>query len=56
MVSGSASLLMGSFLASMTSIIFRLVRMPSPVLAYWLKMMWPLCSPPMRQPFLAMYS
>ena len=25
--------------------------MPSPVLAYLEKMMWPLCSPPMRQPF-----
>ena len=50
------SSLIGFFLASMTSIIFRLVRMPSPVLAYLEKMMWPLCSPPMRQPFLAMYS
>ena len=37
-------------------IIFRLVRMPSPVLAYLEKMMWPLCSPPIRQPFLAIYS
>ena len=39
-----------------TTIIFRLVRIPSPVLAYLLKMMCPLCSPPIRQPFFAIYS
>ena len=38
-VRGSASLLIGIFFASMTSIIFRLVRIPSPVLAYLEKMM-----------------
>ena len=37
-LSGAASSLIGFFFASMTSIIFRLVRMPSPVLAYLEKM------------------
>ena len=41
---------------SITSIIFSEVRMPSPVLAYLEKMMWPLCSPPMRAPLCCIYS
>ena len=52
----SHSWLMVIFFAIMTSIIFREVRMPSPVEAYLEKMMWPDCSPPKRQPFIIIYS
>lgn len=56
MVSPSVNLLKGSFRSSITSISFRLVRMPSPVVACLEKMIWPDCSPPRAQPFLLMYS
>ena len=52
----AASSLIGFSLASMTSIILREVRMPSPVVAYFVKMIWPDCSPPTRWPFSTMFS
>ena len=56
MVSPSVSLLMGCLRSSMTSISFRLVKMPSPVEAYLEKIICPDCSPPRAQPFLLIYS
>ncbi len=56
MVTSEASLDRVSFFSSITSITLREVRMPSPVVACLLKMMWPDCSPPRQLPVFAIFS
>ena len=46
----ACSSLRGRFWLSMACISLMAVSNPSPVVAYLLKMMWPLSSPPIRSP------
>ena len=56
MVTSEASLDRVSFFSSITSMIFKDVRIPSPVVAYLLKIIWPDCSPPRQFPVCDMFS
>ena len=55
-VTSEASVPSVSFFSSITSMIFKDVRIPSPVVAYLLKIICPDCSPPRQFPVLDMFS